>query len=464
MDRLGKTARRARDFLAESLSGRNIGARQVVGILTPIAVDQAFILCTGFLNTAMISSSGVNAVSAVSMVDSLNVFLVNVFVAVATGGTVVVAQYKGGGNDAMVPKAAAGALTSVFLLAVGIGAAVAALHGPMLGLLFGNADPDVLDKAGIYLVGSGLSYPGVAVTEAVCGALRGVGETRASLFLSLISNLSYVVLNFVFIAGLHMGVPGMVLALNLSRVLGAVCSLWYLVRINGAFSFHLRDAIRFDPSMLRRVFLIGLPFAAEQMFFNGGKILTQTFIVELGTYAIAVNAVGNSIIQLSEILGNAIILGAVTIVGQCVGSGDIADARKFIRSFLVLSSASFLVMAAVLLPLLHPLIGMFSPPPEIEPTIHLILAMTLLFQVPLWSVSFTTPAALRAGGDAKFTSVVSMLSMWLFRVVLGYVLGIHTPLGIVGVWLAMDCEWGVRAVVFLLRLKGDKWYRHTLTA
>ena len=459
---MGETLQKIKDYLCGRFSGEGISARQVVSLLIPILVDQACLVLISFLNTAMISSSGVDAVSAVNMVDSLNIFLVNVFIAIATGGTVVVAQYKGSGDDAMVSKAAAGVISSVFLAAAAIGVLVAVFHGPTLTALFGRAEPDVLDKGRYYLIGSGLSYPGVAVTQAACGVLRGVGQTRPSLFLSLVNNVSYVLLNFLFITRLDLGVQGMTISLNLSRWLGAVVSILYLVRLDNTLNFRLRDLLRADPAMLKRVFLIGLPFSAEQMFFNGGKILTQIFIVELGTYAIAVNAVCSSITMLFQIPANAINLGVVTIVGQCVGGKHIADARKFIKSFVVLSSVSFLMMSALLRPFLYSLIGMFSPPREIVGTIYAILVMTQLFQIPLWSASFVTPSGLRAGGDAKFTSIVSMLSMWLFRVVLGYILGLHTPLGILGVWLAMDCEWGVRALVFLLRFRGDKWYRHHL--
>ncbi len=459
---LKKLLRRAAAFVSQSFTGEFFTSRQVWNIFLPIFVDQAFIVCLSFLNTAMISSSGVNAVSAVNMVDSLNIFLVNIFIAVATGGTVVVAQYRGSGNETMVSKSAAGAMSSVFLLAVGIGAFVIILHGPTLSVLFGNADPQVLSLGKTYLIGSGLSYPGVAIMEAACGALRGVGETKSSLILSLVNNVSYVLLNFLFISSLNMSVFGMVLALNISRWFAAVCSIVYLVRINVSLKFHLRDAIRFNPAMLKKIFFIGIPFAAEQMFFNGGKILTQTFIVQLGTYAIAINAIASSIIQLSQIAGNASCLCVVTLVGQCVGRKNIADARKFIRSFLVGSSVAFVIMTTALFPFFGGLIGLFSPPAQIVPTVRNILLMSGIFQIFLWSVSFVTPAALRAAGDAGFTSVVSMLSMWLFRVVLGYILGIHTPLGILGVWLAMDCEWGVRSVVFLLRYRGKKWYSHRL--
>lgn len=344
--------------------------RKVISIIIPILVDQAFVVCLNLLNTAMISSSGVAAVSAVNMVDSLNIFLVNVFIAVSTGGTVVVAQYKGSGNDPMVSKASAGSVASVFLLAFSISMLVVVFHTPTLNLLFGNAEADVFHNARIYLIGSCLSYCGIATEEAVCGALRGVGETKSSLMLSLTMNLSYVFLNIVFINLLHMGVLGMVIALNIARYLGAFCAILYLVKRNKSLNFHFKDMLTFDPSMLKRILFIGLPFAAEQMFFNGGKILTQTFIVSLGTFAMATNAICGSIALLFQIPANALSLSVVTVVGQCIGHKDVKDARKFIKSFLWLASFSFFVMLLIVMPLFQPLVSLFHPPQEIVHTIY----------------------------------------------------------------------------------------------
>lgn len=452
----------AQAFLDRHFSGESMNYRMVLSLIFPILVDQAFIVILNLLNTAMISSSGVAAVSAVNMVDSLNMFLVNVFIAVSTGGTVVIAQYKGSGNENMVSKATTGSLVSVFLLALFISMLLTVLHTPVLNLLFGRAEADVFQNARIYMIGSGLSYCGIATTEAVCGALRGVGETRPSLMLSMIMNLSYVLLNVIFVNVLHMGVLGMATALNIARYLGALCALVYLVKVNRSLHFQFRDVFRFDPSMLKRILFIGIPFAAEQMFFNGGKILTQTFIVRLGTYAMAVNAICGSVEMLFEIPASALSLAVVTVVGQCAGRRNIKDARKFIKSFLGLSSVSFLFMTGLVLPFFHPILSLFHPPQEIVPTIFIILVIDAIAQIPLWSFSFVIPSALRAAGDSKFTSAVSMLSMWLFRVVLGYILGIILPFGIIGIWVAMNCEWGVRGLVFLLRFKGKKWYQHHL--
>lgn len=262
---------RTHGFLNKHFSGESIDYRQMIALFIPLLIDQAFIVGLNLVNTAMISSSGMAAVSAVNMIDSLNIFLINVFVAVSTGGTVVVAQYKGSGNDLMVSKAASGTISSVSLLALCISLFMIVLYNPILSVLFGSASPDVLANGKVYLLGSCMSFVGIAIVEAVCGALRGIGKTRASLALSLIMNLSYVLLNVVFINVLDMGVLGMTIAVNVSRYAGAVCALIYLVRVDDDLRVQLRDMLYFNLAMLKKILFIGLPFAAEQMFFNGGK-------------------------------------------------------------------------------------------------------------------------------------------------------------------------------------------------
>ncbi|MFC4102316.1 MATE family efflux transporter [Paenibacillus xanthanilyticus] len=436
--------------------------RKVFALFLPILIDQAFIIGFNVMNTAMISSAGVAAVSAVSTVDSLNIFLINVFVAVATGGTVVVAQYKGSRNDAMVSKAASASIASVAILALVIGVVVMALYDPLLRLLLGSASPDVLAHSKVYLIGSCASFLGIGVVQAVSGIMRGIGRSRVSLALSLIMNVLYVLLNFVFIALLDMGVLGMTIAVNIARYAAAICALWYIIRMDASLHLRLTALLHVPWSMLKKILTIGMPFAAEQMFFNGGKMLTQVFIVSLGTHAIATNAIGGTIAMLYQIPAVALSITLVTVVGQCIGARNIEDARKFIRSFLWLGSWSFVIMTAILLPLFHPLVALFQPPPEIVDDLFWVLLINAIAQIPLWAISFILPAGLRAAGDSRFTSITSMLTMWLFRIVFGYVLGITLGMGIIGVWIAMNCEWGVRGALFLWRYRGSKWYAHKL--
>ncbi|MFF2479379.1 MATE family efflux transporter [Paenibacillus sp. NPDC058071] len=448
--------------LNKYFTGETMDYRQIFALYFPILIDQLFIVGLNLVNTAMISSSGVAAVSAVNMVDSLNVFLINVFVAVATGGTVVVAQYKGSGNGLMVSRATSSSIAAVSLLALVIGMLIISFHHPLLQILFGSASGEVMSSAKVYLIGSGISFVGLAVVQAICGALRGVGKSRASLALSLIMNLLYVLLNILFVAMLNMGVMGMTIAINIARFAGAACALYYLFRMDHTLHIRLRELFHVPFSMLRKIMFIGLPFAAEQMFFNGGKLLTQVFIVSLGTYAIATNAIANTLAGFFQVPAAALSLTIVTVVGQCIGRGHVDDAKKFIRSFLWLGSILLLLSGLIFFPFFQPLVGLFNPPAEIVDDIFALLLLTAICQVALWPVSFVLPSALRAAGDSKFTSISSMLSMWLFRVILGYLLAIPFGMGIMGVFIAMNCEWGIRGLIFLWRFRGKKWYKHKL--
>ena len=449
-------------LLDKYFSGESIDYKKIFAIILPIFVDQAFLIIMSLLNTAMISSAGVAAVSAVSMVDSLNIFLVNVFIAVATGGTVIVAQYKGSGNAEMVSKTATQAITAVTIFSVLISALVIIFHTPTLNILFGKAEADVFQNARIYLIGSCLSYPFIAIFQAVTGSLRGVGETKPCLNLSLLMNLTNTILNVLLITIFKMGVEGLVISTLLARFLGMAASLVYVLKYNESIRFKIKNAVRIDLSILKKVMFIGLPFAAEQIFFNGGKLLTQTFIVQLGTLSMTVYAIGNALIMLYQIGPNSLGIAIVTIVGQCIGRRNIADARKFIFSLIGLSSIIFVIAGFMLLPLFPVLIKMFNPPADIVPTIFTLVLIAVIAQPILWSPSFILPSALRAAGDSNFTSVASLLSMWLLRVILGYVLGITLGFGIIGVWVAMIVEWGTRGLIFGWRFKGKKWYAHKL--
>ncbi|WP_391571409.1 MATE family efflux transporter [Cohnella sp.] len=453
---------RADLLLNKHFTGRSMDYKQVFGITLPIFVDTSFIVLMSILNTAMISSSGVSAISAVSTVDTLNMFMISIFIAIATGGTVIVAQYKGSGNHAQLCRAAAQAISAVTSVALLISFAVILFHKQTLGMLFGGVEEDVFHKATIFLVGSCISFPFLAVQQAVGGVLRGVGDTKASLIISVIMNLAYFLLNFVLIKGFDMGVVGLSISLIAARAIGAATSFVYLLKFNHTLQFTMKRLFKLDAGILKKIMFIGLPFAAEQMFFNGGKLLTQTFIVQLGTLALTANAIAGSISGLLQIGGSTLGIAVVTVVGQCIGSRDIEDARKFIKSFLGFSVVLFLLLTGIILPLFPVLMHLYSAPPEIVSDIFLLVLLISIAQPIMWALSFVLPSALRAAGDSKFTSIASLLTMWLLRIGLGYVLGISLGMGVMGIWLAMVAEWGVRGLIFGLRFRGDKWYRHKL--
>ncbi|WP_309118553.1 MATE family efflux transporter [Paenibacillus sp.] len=451
-----------RSILNRYFTGNSMDYKQTFGIILPIFVDNAFLIIMSLLNTAMIGSAGVAAISAVSMVESLNLFIVNLFLALAAGGTVIVAQYKGGGRHEMVSKAVSQAVSLVTIVSVVISVSVIVFHAGILKFLFGGAEAEVFDNARIFLIGSCLTFPLLGAYQAVSGALRGVGATKVSLFLSVIMNLTNFVLNIVFIVLMDLGVVGLVFSLIAARIVGVAASMYYLIRHSPNLHFQWSHLWKLDGTIAKKIVFIGVPFAMEQMFFNGGKLLTQTYIVQFGTMALTVNAIGSTIAGVYQIGANALSIAIVTVVGQSIGRKDIQDARKFVKSFMGLSTIWFGLATAVILPFFPYLVRLFSPPEDIIPTVFTLVVLIAIAQPLFWTLSFLLPSALRAAGDSNYTSITALLTMWLVRVVLGYLLGVTFGFGIIGVWVAMIVEWGVRGLFFAWRFKGDKWYRHNL--
>lgn len=444
-------------YLNRQLSSALFTPEAILAVVYPIIVDQSFIIGMAIFNTAMISSAGIAAVSAVNMVEALNLFFISLVIALATGGTVLVAQAKGKRDQQLVHQAAANTIVTVFLVASFFTLGMLIFRQPILSGIFGQSSQAVMANARIYYIGSVLSYPALALVEAACGVLRGVADTKTSFFLSFFMNLAYVLLNIGLIHFLQFGIIGMSLALNLARLGGALVALGYLLKRNQSLGITKNRLLHADWTMVKRVFVIGIPFAAEQLFFNGGKIITQIMIVGLGTFALTANALANSLTLLLEIIPGSLALALVPIVGQSIGAHDVKSVRPFLRIFLWFASGSTLLLGGVLIVTYPWLIQLFQVPTAVEQTVFGITVMMVVARTLFWPIGFLTPAALRAAGDATYTSLVSLTTMWGVRIVLGYILGIWYGYGLYGVWAAMGIEWGVRGLIFLRRFHSKRW-------
>ncbi|WP_461213292.1 MATE family efflux transporter [Lacticaseibacillus sp. GG6-2] len=449
-------------FLTRWFSGESMDYRFVFALVGPVVADQFFLVSFNFLNTAMIANSGQAAISAVNLVGSINVLLIQVFVAVGLGGTVLISQYFGGKELKMLGRVVNGTVFGTVLIGIVLGIIFAALHVPILKLLFGAAEPAVMANAKLYMLGVLASYPFEATVEGTNGCLRGIGRTKNSLMLSSTMNGLYLVFNLVFITLLHLGVVGMIISLNLSRWLAAGFSVWMLASHRDLFRLKMSSMRRIDWQMIAKVLLVAVPFASESFFFQGGKIIIQMMIVGLGTSVIVTNAIATSWVQLSEIIPAALQTALVPIVGQCIGRRNVHDARKLTKSFIGLGAAAFVLVDGILFLSFHRGIMLFSPAPSIIPNIFHIYLIFAVMHILVWSFSFVLPSALRAAGDGKFTTIVSLVSMWSFRVVGGYIFGVRLGYGLIGITVVMTLEWAIRGAIFTWRFHGVRWLKKRL--
>lgn len=433
--------------------------KDVIKLTLPILVEQAFVMSMGMINTMMAGHVGKEAVSAIGMVDSINNIFIAFFSALAVGGTVVVAQYIGQANVKKANEAMKQALYSGLMISLLITLLTWVFKSQLIGILFGSAEKKVISNAYIYMGITLITYPLITIDLISNGILRGAGDTKTPMKIVIFMNIINVILTYSFINIFNLGVEGAALGIAVARSLGAIVIFLVLIRGSRIIKLSKLRKFSFNKELLKSIYGIGIPASIESLLFNGGKLITQIYIVDMGTISLAANAVTGSIAGMLNVPGNALCTAATALVGQHMGRNEKKEAKGTLSYITKLSTVSLIVLAVVSLPFATILSSLYTNNKDI---IHLsanILRINAIF-IPTWSLSFVLPSGLKGAGDAKYTLVTTIIGMWVFRITLGYLLAIPLKLGLMGVWLGMFVDWTVRGVLYYIRFRSGKWQNH----
>lgn len=438
---------------------RLFSGSDLLRLIIPLVIEQLLLMTVGMADTVMVTTNGEAVVSGVSLVDNINTLIIQIFSALSTGGAVVVSQYLGRqeiDNAKTASKQLIYAMCAISLTLMGL-ALVFRQH--LLALVFGQVEQDVMENALTYFLITATAFPFMGIYNAGSALFRSMGNSKVSMFCSLIVNIVNIVVNAVLIFGFDMGAAGAGLGTLASRIAAAAIILWLLNK--PGHSLHLdgifRLNIRWD--MIRRILFIGIPTGLENGMFQAGKLMVLSLITTFGTSAVAANAIANSITGVVNVPGMALGLAIITVIGRCIGAGDNDQAEHYTRLLVGASYACMVGMSVLLFFSADLLVPLFNLTPEAQAMASEVLGAYVIANALVWPMAFTLPNSLRAAGDAVFTMVVSLCSMFACRVALSYLLACSWGfgLGLLGVWLAMFADWVVRAVLFLWRYRRGKW-------
>jgi putative MATE family efflux protein len=429
---------------------------QLKRLIVPLIIEQVLAVTVGMADIIMVSSTGEAAVSGVSLVDMINVLFMNLFAALATGGAVVTSQLIGHGDDELACESAhqlqiASVILSVFIMAF----SVLFCRGILVAVF--AVDGEVLDYACKYFYISAASYPFLALYNSNAALFRSMGNSNVSMYVSLLMNVINISLNAVFVYGFNLGVVGVSTASLIARFVAAgVMSV--LIR-NQSLKVHIIKGtkLHINKYMIKRILGIGVPNGLENSMFQFGRVIVVRVIAGFGTVQIAANAVANNIDGFGTIPGQAISLAMITVVGQCVGACDYEQARYYIKKLIKIAYAITAVLDITLIVSLPLILKVYNLSPETLSLATKLICIHNGCAILIWPLSFTLPNALRASNDVKYTMVVAILSMWIFRIMFSYVLGKWLGWGAIGVWVAMVLDWICRATMFVARYLSGKW-------
>ena len=302
--------------------GTMFSRKQLQKLILPLIVEQILAITVGMVDTMMISYAGEAAISGVSLVDMINILLINIFAAVGTGGAVVVSQYLGHGNKKLACRAAEQLITVSTVISTGIMLLGLLFRAPLLKLLFGTVEADVMQNAMIYFLISAFSFPFLAVFNACAATYRSMGNSRISMQVSVGMNIFNAIGNAVLIFGFQMGTAGAALSTLAARILGALVMMALMKNRKNDVYVIYRNLLMWERSMVRRILHIAIPNGVENGLFQLGRVLVVSIISRFGTAQIAANAVANNLDSMGCIAGQAMNLAMITVVGQCMGAGE----------------------------------------------------------------------------------------------------------------------------------------------
>ena len=437
-------------------------AKDLRKLILPLIVEQFLAVTIGMADTIMVASTGEAAMSSVSLVDAINILLINIFSALATGGAIVASQYLGREDNKRANVAAKQLLLVTTAMSVFIMAVCLIGRNPILDLIFGKIEPEVMDNCRVYFFWSALSYPFLAVYNAGAALYRSMGNSKVSMLTSTLMNAINIAGNALLIFGFHMGVAGAAIASLFARMVGAVL-ITCLLRFNPhVIQLEAVFKLDFQPEMIKNILKFGVPTGLENGMFQIGRLMTQGLVATFGLTATTANAIGMSLSAFPQIPGTAIGLAMVTVVGQCIGARRQEEAKRYT---LKLTGLAYLAMGAlnlVMLALLPVVIGIYNPSPATAALARELMLYCIACTILLWPASFVLPNGLRAAGDVRFTMTVSIVSMWAFRIGFSYLLAKGLQMGVLGVWIAMTIDWAFRILCFAIRFFRGKWMNKQL--
>ena len=431
--------------------------RALKRLLVPLVIEQVLVMLVGMVDTVMVASAGEAAVSDVALVDMVNYLIITVMAALTTGGSVIISQYAGGRQPEQAERSAGQLMTVTLLLSAAILAVCLLGRDAILRLFFGSVEADVMAAAQTYFMITACSFPFLGIYDAGAALYRVMGKTSVTMYVSLAMNVINVIGDFIGVSVLHAGVAGVAVPTLLSRAFADVVMTRLAFRRQNSIPLYWHHILMWDTPIIHRILCIAVPNGVENGLFALGKVLVTSIVAGFGTVQIAANGVANSVDQIAVIVVNAVNLAMVPVVGQCVGASDYTQAAHYTKKLMKISYISTAVLGlavCVLLPVLLPLYGLSAHTLRLA---ALLIVLHNALALLLHPTSFNLANSLRAAGDARFTMIVGICSMIVFRLGSALLFGKLLRLRIVGVWIAMGMDWLARSIAFTIRYKSGKW-------
>lgn len=424
----------------------------------PVFIELLLQLLVGNMDQVQLSHFNDTAVAAVGNANTVITVVQLTFTVVSMAATILITQYRGAGRMETVNQIYTLSLCVNGLLAAVMAALLLAFTGPLMGLM--QVPAELMAEAGAYLRITALALPFQALMLTFSAFLRAGAHMKIIMYITGLVNLCNIGGNAVLINGLgpfpRLGAAGAALSSSIFRALGMVLMALAFFRAVQDAKVSLSQLRPMPWPLLRRLLAIGLPAGGESLSYNLSQASCLVFVNMMGTYAVTTRMYtamfANCIYMLAMATGQA---GQI-LVGYLVGARKLDDARACALRVLKMACPVSLTLALLLAATAGPLYGLFSSDPRIIALGRQIMLVEIVLEVGR-AFNIVLVRSLQAAGDVRFPVTLGIVCQWTIGVGLGWLLGVHFGLGLVGLWIAFAVDENLRGAVFLVRWLRGKW-------
>ena len=457
--------------------------KRLVRLIVPLIVEQVLAVTVGMADMVMVSGAGETAVSGISLVNTICVLLIVIFTSMASGGSVVGAQFLGSGDKKTACHAAEQLVMICGLIALVICGISFFGNRWILRVVYGSVEEQVMAYAVEYFFITSLSFPFLGIYNAGAALFRVMGNSNISMVTSIVMNALNIIGNAVFVFGFGMGVAGVALSTLISRAFASVVILVLLHQEKYEIHCTKWFLAGWDKEMLKKIFSIGVPQALENSMFQIGKLLTQSMIAGFGTASIAANACAMTVEQLAFMPGSAMGLvvngfgflfvagftasnklygvlemaavsygyAITTYVGQNLGAKKYQRIRKGVHSGTYMALLTSVMISGVMVLFGRNILSLFvsGEPEQIRQVLDIAYQYLFIMAIFLWVLYllYVYRSAIQGLGNTLIP-LASGIAEFVMRVSVALLL--PKLIGEDGIFYAEICAWTSAAVLLFI--------------
>lgn len=433
--------------------------QDIISIAWPAFMEFILTQLASMVDMMMVGRLGPWAITAVGLTNQPKFLLMTMFMAMNVGATALIARYKGESNQLKANTVLRQALLITFVLSALSSVIGFILAKPMVRFM-GAPDEQTLDGGTVYLKIQMVGFVVLALTSTITAALRGIGDSRTAMVYNLVANMVNVVFNYALIYG-HFGFPrlgvaGASLATVIGQCVAFVLALSAVLKGNRYLSMSLRDDFRPKWDIMKSIFNIGLPAAAEQFLMRIGMIVYSKTVASLGTMAFAVHNVCMNIQSMSFMNGQAFGVSATSLMGQSLGKRRPDMAQVYCRYTRRMGMVVSIVLSVIFVVFGKQIIRLYTKDSIVIEQGTKLLRLVAIMQ-PFQASQLILSGALRGAGDTRAIARIIFFTVVLVRPGLA-MLAIHVlGWGLIGAWIALMADQFLRSLLVILRFNSGKW-------